>query len=99
MKMDISKYTKNMDEIHKKNVELDMESMQRFRGLIDEIKDTDRAIQLEFLKKHLRLRPDDDSAIEELKIKIKEVGGINYRPVIDEIDQKIYMSFSSAKEE
>jgi len=97
--MDITKYTKKMDIIHKKNVELDMESMQRFRSIIGELKDSDRAIQLDFLKKHLRLRPDDDSAIEELKIKIKEVGGINYRPIIDEIDQKIYMSFSSAKEE
>ena len=99
MELDISKYTKNREDIHKKNVELDMESMQRFRGIVEEIKDTDRAIQLDFLKEHLRLRPDDESAIEELKIKIKEMGEIKYRSLIDETDQKIYLSFSSEKEE
>ena len=44
--MDISKYTKNVEDIHKKNVELDMESMQRFRDIIKSIKDTDKAIEL-----------------------------------------------------
>ncbi len=96
--MDISKYTKKMDAIHKKNVELDMESMHRFQEILEAIKDTDKAIQLDFLKEHLRLRPDDDSAIEELKIKINEIGDVNYRSIIDETDQQIYLSFSSKKE-
>ncbi len=97
--MDVLKYTKKMDEIHKKNVQLDMESMQRFRDILKEVKDTDKAIQLDFLKEYLRLRPDDDSAIEELKIKIKEIGDVNYRSIIDETDQKIYLSFASEKKE
>ncbi len=98
-KMDSSKYTKKMEVIHKKNVELDMESMQRFRDILNEVKDTEKAIQLDFLKDYLRLRPDDDSAIEELKIKIMEIGNISYRSIIDETDQKIYISFSSKNEE
>ena len=97
--MDINKYVKKLDDIHKKNVELDMESMQRFREILKDIKDTEKAIQLDFLKEYLRLRPDDDSAIEELKIKIKEVGEVNYRSIIDETDQKIYLLFSSLKGE
>ncbi|MFW9932387.1 MAG: hypothetical protein ACFFDR_06995 [Candidatus Thorarchaeota archaeon] len=97
--MDITKYVKKMEDIHKKNVQLDMESMQRFRDILEEVKDTDKAIQLDFLKEYLRLRHDDDSAIEELKIKINEIGAINYRSIIDETDQKIYISFSSEKEE
>lgn len=97
--MDISKYMKKMDDIHNKNVELDMQSMQRFRDILKEVKDAEEAIQLDFLKEYLRLRPDDDSAIEELKIKIKEVGDVNYRSIIDETDQKIYLSFYSEKEQ
>ncbi|MFW9908146.1 MAG: hypothetical protein ACFFEF_06190 [Candidatus Thorarchaeota archaeon] len=97
--MDWKKYTKKVPIIHEKNVTLDMESMQRFREIIDKIRDTDDAIQLDFLKEYLRLRPENDAAIDELKIKMAEIGDINYRSITDETDQKIYLAFTTPKKD
>ena len=93
------KHTKKVSKMHDKNVELDMETMQRFREILDNIKDKDVAIEFEFLKDYLRLRPNDMDAMDELKIKMNDVGDVAYRSIIDETDQKIYLIFSSLKKE
>ena len=93
------KHTKKVSKMHDKNVELDMETMQQFREILDDIKDKDVAIEFEFLKDYLRLRPNDMDAMDELKIKMNDVGDVAYRSIIDETDQKIYLIFSSPKKE
>ena len=93
------KHTKKVSKMHDKNVELDMETMQRFREILDNIKDKDVAIEFEFLKDYLRLRPNDMDAMDELKIKMNDVGDVAYRSIIDETDQKIYLIFSSPQKE
>ena len=93
------KHTKKVSKMHDTNVKLDMETMQRFREILDNIKDKDVAIEFEFLKDYLRLRPHDMDAMDELKIKMNDVGEVAYRSIIDETDQKIYLVFSTPKEE
>lgn len=93
------KHTKKVSKMHDTNVKLDMETMQRFREILDNIKDKDVAIEFEFLKDYLRLRPHDMDAMDELKIKMNDVGDVAYRSIIDETDQKIYLVFSTPKEE
>ena len=93
------KHTKKVSKMHDKNVKLDMETMQRFREILDNIKDKDVAIEFEFLKGYLRLRPNDMDAMDELKIKMNDIGDVAYRSIIDETDQKIYLVFSTPKEE
>jgi hypothetical protein len=93
------KHTKKVSKMHDNNVKLDMETMQRFREILDNIKDKDVAIEFEFLKDYLRLRPNDMDAMDELKIKMNDVGDVAYRSIIDETDQKIYLIFSSPQKE
>ena len=93
------KHTKKVSKMHDTNVKLDMETMQRFREILDNTKDKDVAIEFEFLKGYLRLRPNDMDAMDELKIKMNDIGDVAYRSIIDETDQKIYLVFSTPKEE
>lgn len=86
---------KKMSEISESNRALDMESMERFQSLLEDIKDTENVVNMEFLKEFLRLRPETDAAMQELKIKIAEIGNIDYHSIIDETDQKIYLGFKT----
>ena len=64
------------------------------------MKDTDKAIELDYLKDYIRLRPDNLEAMKEIKIKMAELGNLDYHSVVDETDQKIYLSFfTPGKEE
>lgn len=86
-------HTKDIKKMHENNVKLDMETMERLREILENIKDKEIGIEFEFLKDYLRLRPDDIEAMEELKIKIDDVGDVAYRSIVDETDQKIYFVF------
>ncbi len=96
--MEWEKYTKVTSKMHEHNVKLDVETMERFREILEKMKDKDIAIKFEFLKKYLRLRPDDMEAMEELKIKMNDIGDVTYSSIVDEIDQKIYFSFKTPEE-
>ena len=86
-------HTKKTSVMREKNLKLDMETMNRLREILEEIKDQDTAIEFGFLKEYLRLRTDDMEAMDELKIKLADVGEISFSSIVDETDQKIYLSF------
>lgn len=92
-------YLKVVPEIIQNNTKLDMEVSQRFREMLEEIKNTDKAVSLEFLKSFLRLRPTDSEAIQELKLKVDLVENLKYRVIVDETDQSVYIQFMSEMEE
>jgi hypothetical protein len=93
------KHIKQVPELIQNNTKLDMEVRERFRELLGDIKDTDKAVSLEFLKSHLRLRPTDSEAIQELKLKVDLVEDLKYRVLVDETDQSVYIQFMSEKAE
>jgi hypothetical protein len=76
-----------------------MEVRERFREMLEDIKDTDKAVSLKFLKSYLRLRPEDSEAIQELKLKVDLVEDLKYRVIVDETDQSVYIQFKGEKEE
>ncbi len=88
-------HTKKTSKMRENNLKLDMETKDRLIEILNEIKDKDTAIEFEFLKEYLRLRPDDMDAMDELKIKLADVGDVSYSSTVDETDQKIYLSFST----
>ncbi len=93
------KYIKNVTELRETNRKLDMDTMNRFLDILNAIKDQDQAINFNFLKEHLRLRPDDDDAMQELKIWMAAMGDISHYSIIDDNDQQIYLAFTSTKAE
>ncbi|MGY5876128.1 MAG: hypothetical protein RTU30_10305 [Candidatus Thorarchaeota archaeon] len=93
------KYIKKVSELRETNRQLDMDTMNRFLEILNGIKDQDQAISFNFLKEYLRLRPDDDDAMQELKIWMATMGDISYYSIIDDNDQKIYLAFTSFTED
>ncbi|MGD2072594.1 MAG: hypothetical protein PVG65_03805 [Candidatus Thorarchaeota archaeon] len=91
-------YMKKAPELIENNTKLDMEVTERFREMLDDIKDTENAVSLEFLKSHLRLRPEDTEAIQELKLKVDLIENLKYRVIVDETDQSVYIQFMSEAE-
>jgi hypothetical protein len=92
-------HIKQVPELIKNNTKLDMEVRERFRELLEDMKDTDKAVSLKFLKSYLRLRPADSEAIQELKLKVDLVENLKYRVIVDETDQSVYVQFMSEIDE
>lgn len=93
------KHLKKASEIRESNRQMDLDTMEKFDQLLKDVKDSENVVGLEFLKEFLRLRPEDDAAMEELKIKMTEIGDIKYFSIIDDNDQSIYLGFTSMSDE
>ncbi|MBD3157400.1 MAG: hypothetical protein GF309_01305 [Candidatus Lokiarchaeota archaeon] len=93
------KHLKEVDELRERNRELDMETAQRLDDMLADIKDTGKAVSLEFLKDFLRLRPSDDDAIQELKMKLQVKDDVIHRVIIDDQDQSVYVAFNTPTRE
>jgi hypothetical protein len=93
------KHLKEVDELRERNRELDMETAQRLDDMLADIKDTGKAVSLDFLKDFLRLRPSDDDAIQELKMKLQVKDDVIHRVIIDDTDQTVYVAFNTPTRE
>lgn len=93
------KHLKEVSELRDRNRELDMETAQRLDEMLADIKDTGKAVSLEFLKEYLRLRPDNDEAIQELKMKLQMKDDVIHRVIIDDTDQTVYVAFNTPTRE
>ena len=91
--MEWKKHLKVKSELQEQNMKLDMESMERLREIIDNIAGTEKVISLAFLKDFLRLWAEDDAALEELRIKLTEIGDVDFFVMNDESNQQIYLGF------
>ncbi|MFO7837538.1 MAG: hypothetical protein R6V83_12925 [Candidatus Thorarchaeota archaeon] len=98
----MAKWTKHLKEVSKireSNRKLDMDTAQRLDEMLNDIKDTGNAVSLDFLKDYLRLRPQDDDAIQELKMKLDMKDNVTHHVVIDDRDQSVYVAFNTPVEE
>ncbi|MBS3795083.1 MAG: hypothetical protein KGY80_09310 [Candidatus Thorarchaeota archaeon] len=93
------KHLKEVSELRERNRELDMETAQRLDEMLADIKDTGKAVSLEFLKEYLRLRPDNDDAMQELKMKLQMKDDVTHRVIIDDTDQTVYVAFNTPTRE
>jgi len=93
------KHLKEVSELRDRNRELDMETAQRLDEMLADIKDTGKAVSLEFLKEYLRLRPDNDDAIQELKMNLQMKDDVIHRVIIDDTDQTVYVAFNTPTRE
>ncbi|MGV9168998.1 MAG: hypothetical protein ACOC38_03555 [Promethearchaeia archaeon] len=94
-----TKHLKELSKIRESNRKLDMDTAQRLDKMLNDIKDTGNAVSLDFLKDYLRLRPEDDDAIQELKMKLDMKDNVTHHVVIDDRDQSVYVAFNTPVEE
>lgn len=83
--------------MRKSNTEIDMKVRNRLDSMIEEILDKDTAVPLEFLIDFLHLDKDQDDAIQELKLHVGLLEGIEYGVIVDDNDQSVYIFFKKAE--
>ncbi|MCK5265748.1 MAG: hypothetical protein KAR03_09085, partial [Candidatus Thorarchaeota archaeon] len=76
--MEWKKHSKKISDLRKSNTEIDMKVRNRLDSMIEEILDQDTAIPLEFLIEFLHLDKDQDDAIQELRLHVGLLDGIEY---------------------
>ncbi|TFG10461.1 hypothetical protein EU538_01865 [Candidatus Thorarchaeota archaeon] len=87
------KHTKDVAELIKQNREIDMKVRSNFEEMLEDIKDKEKAVSLEFLKDWMHLEKSDEGAIEELKLFVSMNDELAYRVIRDDSDQSIYVEF------
>lgn len=87
------KYSKKISDLRKANTEIDMKVRNRLDSMIEEIVDQDVAVPLEFLINHLHLDKDPDDAIQELRLHVGLLEGIEYGVIVDDNDQSVFVFF------
>jgi len=83
--------------LRKSNTEIDMKVRNRLDTMIEEILDQDTAVPLEFLIDYLHLDKDQDDAIQELKLHVGLLDAIEYRVIVDDSDQSVFIFFKKAE--
>lgn len=79
--------------MRKSNTEIDMKVRNRLDSMIEEVLDQDTAVPLEFLIEFLHLDKDQDDAIQELKLHVGLLEGIDYGVIVDDNDQSVFVFF------
>ncbi len=92
------KHSKKISELKDSNTTIDMTVRGRLEEMTGTIADKDEAVSLEFLKKYLHLRKEDDDAIEELKFHVNLMDDIRYSVIADDNDQSIYIYFTKEED-
>ena len=87
------KYTKKISELKKSNTEIDMKVRNHLEEMTKEMLDKDVAVSLQFLIDFLHLHKDQNEAIQELKLHIGLMEGIDYGVIVDDNDQSVYIFF------
>ncbi len=94
--MSWEKHTKKMSDLKKSNTDIDMKVRQRLEEMTDKMADKDLAISLDFLIDHLHLHKDKSDAIQELKLLVDLMEGVEYGVIADDTDQSVYVFFTKA---
>ena len=95
--MEWKKHSKKISDLRKSNTEIDMKVRNRLDSMIEEILDQDTAIPLEFLIEFLHLDKDQDDAIQELRLHVGLLDGIEYRVIVDDNDQSVFIFFKKTE--
>lgn len=96
--MEWRKHTKRISELKESNTQIDMKVRDRLQSMIKEMLDKDVAVSLKFLIDFLHLHKDQNDAIQELKLHINLMEGIDYGVIVDDNDQSVYLFFIKKKE-
>ena len=91
--MEWKKYTKKISDLKKSNTQIDMDVRERLETMTKEMLDADMAISLSFLIDYLHLHKDKNAAIQELKLHISLMEGVDYGVIVDDNDQSEYIFF------
>ncbi len=91
--MEWKKHSKKITDLRKSNTEIDMKVRNRLDSMIEEVLDQDTAVPLEFLIEFLHLDKDQDDAIQELKLHVGLLEGIDYGVIVDDNDQSVFVFF------
>ncbi len=91
--MEWKKHSKKISDLRKSNTEIDMKVRNRLDTMIEEVLDQDTAVPLEFLIEFLHLDKDQDDAIQELKLHVGLLEGIDYGVIVDDNDQSVFIFF------
>jgi len=91
------KHSKKISDLRKTNTEIDMKVRNRLDTMIEEVLDQDIAVPLDFLIDYLHLDKDQDDAIQELKLHVGLLEGIEYRVIVDDNDQSIFIFFKKTE--
>lgn len=95
--MSWKKHTKKISELKKSNTEIDMQVRQRLDEMVKEMLGNDIAVSLEFLIEHLHLHQDKNDAIQELKLYVDLMEGVEYGVILDDNDQSVYVFFTKSE--
>ncbi len=95
--MEWKKHSKKISDLRKSNTEIDMKVRNRLDSMIEEILDQDTAVPLEFLIEFLHLDKDQDDAIQELRLHVGLLDGIEYGVIVDDTDQSVFIFFKKAE--
>ncbi|MHA1614462.1 MAG: hypothetical protein ACTSW7_06290 [Candidatus Thorarchaeota archaeon] len=95
--MEWKKHSKKISDLRKTNTEIDMKVRNRLDTMIEEVLDQDIAVPLDFLIDYLHLDKDQDDAIQELRLHVGLLEGIEYRVIVDDNDQSIFIFFKKTE--
>ena len=95
--MEWKKQSKKISDLRKSNTEIDMKVRNRLDSMIEEILDKDTAVPLEFLIEFLHLDKDQEDAIQELRLHVGLLEGIEYGVIVDDNDQSVYIFFKKTE--
>jgi hypothetical protein len=91
------KHTKKISDIRKSNTEIDMKVRNQLDSMIEEMLDQDIAVPLQFLIEYLHLDKDRDDALQELKLHVGLLEGIEFRVIVDDTDQSVFIYFTKSE--
>ena len=86
-------HTKKITELKKSNTEIDLKVRTRLEEMTQEMLDNDLAVSLEFVKDYLHLHKDSHDAIQEFKLLVDLMEGVQYSVIVDDNDQSVYLYF------
>jgi len=74
-----------------------MKVRNQLDSMIEEMLDQDIAVPLQFLIEYLHLDKDRDDALQELKLHVGLLEGIEFRVIVDDTDQSVFIYFTKSE--
>jgi hypothetical protein len=90
-------HTKKISKLKESNTDIDMKVRERLEEMTQEMLDKDIAVSLEYLKDYLHLHRDSNDAIQELKLFVDLMEGVEYGVIADDTDQSVYIFFTKSE--
>jgi hypothetical protein len=91
------KHSKKISDLRKSNTEIDMKVRNQLDSMVEDMLDQDIAVPLDFLIEFLHLDKDIDDAMQELRLHVGLLEGIEYGVVIDDNDQSVFIFFKKTE--